>query len=171
MNFYAGIGSRQTPREILELMEQLAYWLCEDECVLRSGHAPGADQAFERGVGQAEGIAEIFLPWETFEAQSQFPSGADVYWEPRPEAFEIAQQFHPAWPRLSQGARKLMARNAHQMLGWNLKSPVRFVLCWTPEGKVTGGTGQSLRMAIAHNIRVFNLGISHIETICRGWVV
>jgi hypothetical protein len=43
-----------------DLMEQLGNKLREDSMILRSGHASGADQAFERGAG---GAAQIFLPW------------------------------------------------------------------------------------------------------------
>jgi hypothetical protein len=50
----------------------------------------------------------------------------------------------------------------HQILGDDLKTPVDFVLCWTPDGAETstsystGGTGQAIRLAIANSIPVFN---------------
>ncbi len=50
---YAGIGSRQTPSEMLSLMESLAGRLAADGWVLRSGASPGADQAFFRGARRA----------------------------------------------------------------------------------------------------------------------
>ena len=53
-----------------------------------------------------------------------------------------------------------MARNAYCMLGPDLKSPVDFVLCWTPNAKVVGGTGQGLRIALDYNIPIFNLADS-----------
>ena len=57
--FYAGIGARATPPPILSLMTRAAFALCKRGYVLRSGHAIGADSAFERGAGSA---AQIFLP-------------------------------------------------------------------------------------------------------------
>ena len=57
--FYAGIGARATPPEILSLMTRAAFALTKRGYVLRSGHAIGADSAFERGAGEA---AEIYLP-------------------------------------------------------------------------------------------------------------
>lgn len=45
------------------------------------------------------------------------------------------------------------------MLGPKLDSPVNFVVCWTSDGKASGGTGQALRIAAdpAYAIPVFNL--------------
>ena len=57
--FYAGIGARATPPEILSLMTRAAFALTKRGYVLRSGHAIGADSAFERGAGRD---AQIFLP-------------------------------------------------------------------------------------------------------------
>ena len=50
--FYAGIGARATPPEILNLMTRAAFALTKRGYVLRSGHAIGADSAFERGAGR-----------------------------------------------------------------------------------------------------------------------
>ena len=49
-NYYTGIGSRETPNEILDRMTRLGSWFSELDWVLRSGGAEGADRAFERGV-------------------------------------------------------------------------------------------------------------------------
>ena len=170
--YYAGIGSRKTPHEILELMEQLAYWLAdEDQLVLRSGHAPGADQAFERGAEQAEGDMQIFLPWTSFECDTPVPATAKVFTEPLPPAYHEAAKHHPVWPKLSRPVRALHARNAHQILGPGLDQPATFVICWTLRGGRSGGTGQALRIAEAHDIPIYDLGISEVEETCRSWVL
>lgn len=57
--FYAGIGARATPPEILSLMIRVAFALTKREYLLRSDHAIGANSAFERGAGPD---AQIFLP-------------------------------------------------------------------------------------------------------------
>ena len=44
-------------------------------------------------------------------------------------------------------------------LGPILDDPVEFIICWTPGGKVTGGTGQAIRIAKDLDIRVFNLAL------------
>ena len=55
-------------------------------------------------------------------------------------------------------------RNACQILGMDGETPVSMVICWTPKGLRTGGTGQALRIAEAFNIPIFDLGIPGNET-------
>lgn len=47
---YAGIGSRGTPLDILRMMQQVAQGQAARGISLRSGHAKGADYAFEQGA-------------------------------------------------------------------------------------------------------------------------
>ncbi len=168
MSAYAGIGSRQTPPQILDLMTALARKLAQTGYTLRSGHAPGADQAFERGAGQD---AEIYLPWASFE-RAVCCSAGYTQPAPSPEALQLAGQHHPAWDRLKPAVRSLHARNCHQILGRDLSDPVAFVVCWTPDGATTspgpstGGTGQALRLANANSIPVFNLArLEHLTRV------
>jgi hypothetical protein len=173
---YAGIGSRATPPAVLDLMTRAASWLSAKGWVLRTGMAAGADQAFYRGAS-THGAFELYLPWPTFEADAHAPScGTEqfVLGEPTPAAHELAARFHPAWPRLTRAVRALHARNAHQVLGADLASPARFVLCWTPDGSLNGrgrrvgGTGQALRIAHHHGIAIFNLARpEHLQRLAR----
>lgn len=170
MKFYAGIGSRQTPREMLNLMTRLARYLATKGYVLRSGGAPGADTAFEMGAGAA---AEIIIPWPGFERRYN----AIVFSNSQAleDAMAIAEKFHPVWSTLTNGAKLLMARNVAQVLGPSLDSPVDFVLCWTPHwncdasGRVvnaSGGTGMAVRLAAANGIPVRNLAVpAHLEKV------
>lgn len=151
---YAGIGSRKTPTEVLDLMKSIATSL-KDHLVLYSGGAPGADKAFEEGAGTNK---KIFVPWNGFSGYKQ------LYTIPE-EAYEMASKAHPAWQYLSNGARALMARNCQQVLGEKLDDPIEFVLCWTPDGcsdeksrtRQTGGTGLAITIASRNGIPVFNL--------------
>lgn len=168
MTAYAGIGSRKTPLGIQELMEYAADALRGRGYTLRSGHAPGADQAFEGG---AYSDAEVYLPWPNFEPDVPIDAGF-ILDRPADAAYRLAAQFHPAWGRLSNGARALHARNCHQVLGYGLKDPAKFVICWTPGGTIDGtgqgegGTAQALRIAHAHGIPVFNLARpEHLERV------
>ena len=68
-----------------------------------------------------------------------------------------AEHFHPAWEKCSRGARGLHTRNIYQILGQDLNTPVKCVVCWTKDGKSSGGTGQALRLAEYLEIPVFNL--------------
>lgn len=159
LKFYAGVGSRQTPIEILEICERVAERLAFQGWVLRSGHAPGADQAFEGGAG---GAAEIFLPWPSFENSEPIEAGT-VFGKPNNAAYELASFVHPGWDRMTGGGRALHARNCHQVLGRDLHDPVRFVLCWTPDGQVKGGTATAIRLAEHYGIPVYNFADRKIE--------
>ena len=148
---YTGIGSRQTPDEILKEMTNLARNLELSGFILRSGGADGADSAFEAGVTE-EDHKEIYLPWKGFNGSKS--SRYDV----SQAALKMAEHYHPAWDRCSQAARKFHARNCYQILGNDLHTPSKFVLCWTPDGKIVGGTGQAIRIALDLEIPVFNMG-------------
>ena len=152
MIYYAGIGSRETPNEILKVFEDIGYFLAQSSFTLRSGHAVVADMAFERGADKAKGKKEIYLPWKGFEG-----STSDLVVN-NPNAFETAEKFHTHWHNLKDGAKKLQARNSHQVLGQDLNTPSKFVICWTKGGKGQGGTGQALRIGEAYGIPIFDAG-------------
>jgi predicted Rossmann fold nucleotide-binding protein DprA/Smf involved in DNA uptake len=53
--YYAGIGSRETPKDICDIMTQLAIKLANNGWVLRSGGAKGADRSrFEKEIFYAK---------------------------------------------------------------------------------------------------------------------
>lgn len=150
---YAGIGSRKTPADILMNMTSGARQLAEAGWLLRSGHAHGADLAFEAGARER---AEIHLPWPSY--NDQYNYGAK-YIVPifTPEIVDIAKAHHPAWDRLSYGGRLMMYRNVTIILGSELQSHAEVVICWTPGARLVGGTAHGIRVAQAHGIPVFNL--------------
>lgn len=156
---YAGVGSRETPEDALDLMNRIGKKFAEHGWRLRSGAAPGADTAFEIGAlcAYVDDASEIFLPWLNFEGHASSHS------RPSSEARALAARFHPNWAACSPAAQALLARNAHQVLGADLRTPSRFVVCWTPDGATsttthkTGGTGQAIRIAAAYNVPVWNL--------------
>jgi len=147
--FYAGIGSRNAPKDILEFMEKIASVLEQCGYTLRSGGAKGSDKAFEKGVRNPEN-KEIFTmrqaqPWSYNTVKKYIP-----YDRPR-DTFDSWQPY----------VRGLLARNMMQVLGRDGKSPVEFVVCWTPQGDYqsseVGGTGYALRCALDYNIPIYNL--------------
>jgi hypothetical protein len=144
-------------------MTRAASQLADSGWTLRTGLAGGADQAFYQGA-TANGMVELYLPWPGFEKAARQPGVRELVFDcPSRSAYEIASRFHPAWGRLSSGARHLHARNSHQVLGSDLQTPVQFVLCWTPDGSLdgngrrVGGTGQALRLAHRYRVPVINL--------------
>lgn len=155
---YAGIGSRNTPQDILDLMSRVAERLSLRGYTLRSGAADGADKAFESGCSKVGGSKEIYLPWQGFNSSKSNLFSIDD------KAYELAATLHPYWHNCSQAAKKLHSRNCYQVLGINLALPSDFVLCWTQDGcesadtrtSKTGGTGQAIALASLNNIPVIN---------------
>lgn len=144
---YAGIGSRETPKEVLDFFEFLGGYFARQGDILRSGGAYGADTAFETGCSLENGIKEIYLPWSGFNGNNSNLIVKDE------KAFEIAKIHHPYWSNLKQVAKKLQARNSHQVLGLDLNTPCDLIICYT---KNKGGTQQALRIAKEYSIKVFN---------------
>lgn len=153
IKYYAGIGSRETPPEIEPLIEESAGFLSRLGFILRSGGAPGADTMFEMNC---TGEMEIYLPWSKFNNNTSSLIIDSMDHEIVYKAREIAKKYHQGWTYLSPAAKKLMTRNTFQVLGYDLKTPISFVVCWTQGGKIAGGTGQALRIAKDMNIPIFN---------------
>lgn len=172
--FYAGIGSRKTPPDVLARFSQLAGELALSGWVLRSGAAGGADSAFEDGVDCAlppdklDSAKSIFLPWPGFNERR----GILASFEQWDAAFKLAETVHPAWASLGRGPRKLHARNCFQILGLDLSTPVTFVACWTSDGaqreiernSKTGGTGTAIVLADRNKIPVINFAREDAES-------
>jgi len=141
LKYYAGIGSRETPSDILSIMTEKARILfIKHALTLRSGGAKGADSAFERGCDSVQGTKEIFRAADATQ-----------------DALDLAKEFHPAWNKCTEYAQKLHGRNMMIVLGADLQTPVDFILCWTPGGQFMGGTAQALRAALFYKIPVYNL--------------
>lgn len=158
MKYYTGVGARDTPNNVLEMMYRIAIILHHQGYILRSGGAKGADTAFENGAG---GQKEIFYARDATQ-----------------EAMNIAALYHPAWNKCSSFAKKLHGRNAFQVLGMSLGHPSEFILCWTPDGCVshldrnwgTGGTGTAISIAWANGIPVENLCRPDVYNKWSTWV-
>lgn len=153
---YAGIGSRSTPIEILKLMAKIGHKLALEGATLRSGAADGADMAFEHGCNQAHGKKEIYAPWFGYQSRT------DTTIVRSAQAEEIAKFYHPNWNACSKGVKKLHIRCVYQILGKDLDKPADFVICWTPNGFISGGTGQAIRIAIGNKVPVYNLGSKRV---------
>ena len=149
MKYYAGIGSRETPYHICEMMTAVAKRLSSLDYICRSGGADGADNAFELGAKHKQ----IFLPWDGFNGRNVDGTSYII----PPYAEEYVFKYHPKPGNLSYAGKKLMSRNTYQILGLDLNTPVEFVLCWTKDGLASGGTGQAIRIAKDKGIPIFNL--------------
>lgn len=154
MKYYAGIGARDTPVDILRLMTKIATYLNGHGYTLRSGGAYGADTAFATGCRDKQ----IFVPWDGY-------NNLKLEYSIPNQAFNLAADLHPSWKYLTHGVIHLMARNCMQILGPELNDPSQFVICWTKDGcnrerdrtPLTGGTGQAIALASRNNIPIYNL--------------
>lgn len=177
MKWYTGVGSRETPQDIQDVMTRLALKLAGEGYCLRSGAAQGADRAFELGWLEwysrqtpwpdGDNVrAEIYVPWDGFEGHDRdglfgatlVPS--DIHIEVERQAAKIAEEVHPAWGNCSQGARKMHTRNVFQVLGRHLNQPSTMLVCWakiTKGGNISGGTATAWNLAQKHGVPCFNL--------------
>lgn len=140
--YYAGIGARETPPDILGKITGTAHRLNGMQFILRSGGARGADSAWQNGAG---GNFQLYKPESATE-----------------DAIRLASKFHPNWKACSDFACRAHGRNMMILFGYGLNDPVDFVACWTPDGKITGGTGQAIRAAEYFGIPVFNFALEEL---------
>lgn len=148
---YAGIGSRKNiPDDVQLLIYNIGIFLANKGIVLRSGGADGSDKIFEAGSDKAGGEKEIYTVED-----ANFKSDL------------IVKDYHPNWKNIKNSyVKKLLSRNAFQILGKDLKTPCNFVICYTEDGVYngkdtsikTGGTGTAIRIASGYDIPIFNLG-------------
>ncbi|MDZ7671500.1 MAG: hypothetical protein U5K53_01450 [Halanaerobiales bacterium] len=176
--YYSGIGSRNTPKDILDIMEKMGFQLGKRNYVLRSGASPGADSAFERGALKSNADCEIYLPWKNFQNKEGKNYINAEMMNNYNKAKEIARNHHYNFEELSDNSQKLIIRDTYQVLGKNLDRPSEFVICWTPDGCITdrdrsiktGGTGQAISIASKLKIPIFNLKLKEHKKRIEEWL-
>lgn len=163
---FAGVGSRNTPPDMLKEMARVANKLEGLGYTLNTGltfgkQAEGADKAFADGFTDKSKV-NLFTP--------------EIHGK-RPREQAVAKEIHETPEKLTEGSLKLQARNTSQVFGDKLDTPVDFVLAWTPlnnNGEVvthadqryyggkdsnnnTGGTGQAIALASLKGMPVINM--------------
>lgn len=162
--WYAGVGSRETPEDIKELMRHLSLALYAKGYALSSGDAEGADRAFYEGAIKSPHYyqlgARIYLAWDGVFGRHHDPKefffDASSF-ETWATANTLAAEIHPAWNHCGRGARAMHSRNVYQVLGHTLTEPISALIYWAkPKGKdeqVSGGTNQALQTSIKFGIK------------------
>lgn len=180
MRYYTAVGSRETPGEFISPMASLSRRLRENGWVFRSGKADGADAIFQMGaqlcmLADFEGkYGEVYKAWPKFNTNDnpfepfKTESGYSLqpWWDIvvtekniLDKAEALASTIHPAWDRLSRGAKALHTRNMFQVLGRDLATPSEFLVCYAPvdkHGVPKGGTRSAYVLAQQNNIPCFN---------------
>jgi len=151
--FFAGIGSKTAPEEILIKMTKYARILEILGYKLRSGHAKGSDKAFEIGILNPKN-KEIFVSKDAQDWAIKMVRDKYLPQDYLPRAYDEFEYWKPF-------VKGLLGRNMMQILGKNGDVPVDFVICWTPpedyQTSKVGGTGYAVRCALALGIPVYNL--------------
>lgn len=184
--YYTMIGSRETPPDVMELMTKFAKKTCLWKYVGRSGGADGADACLEEGFRRFKedsnlacsgDYLEIYLPWKDFNGRQSSQEGYYTLAElpNKVQAESIAESIHPAWERCSQGAKKLHSRNVYQLLGQDLQTPSRFVICYAKPrndgtGGVKGGTATAVQLGIENGVEIINLYNGSDRKRIEDWV-
>lgn len=152
---YAGIGSRETPENILSQMTEIAKELEQKGYTLNTGKTfkgkeEGADAAFSKGAKNKN----LFTPEKHGSRTREQNIAKEIH--PKPDALVKVEN-----GVRKDGALKLMARNSNQIFGDNLDTPVDFVLFWAKETdnplRPEGGTGQAVEMARRKGIPTINM--------------
>lgn len=169
---YAGVGSRETPPEVLEMMFRIGKVLCDMGWDGWSGEAPGADYFFHAGAkasaSYGEGRFSAIIPWQGFKTEGEVrvysKPGNNIYLL---ESFNVSRKAYclgigarGTGAGLKPGGVALHTRNAIQVLGADLASPVRMVVAYAKEdknGRPKGGTATAINLARHLKIPVINM--------------
>lgn len=154
---YAGIGTREITEKEQDLIIGISNKLSK-KFIVYSGNAEGSDIAFQLGSNKQ---CVLFLPWASFNIEKYaLHDSLDWYDMGHSQVgLESIDKYHPN-KNLSRGAKMMMARNYHQVVGWEKYPIVSFVICCADEddeGNILGGTGQACRIAKDLVIPVINI--------------
>lgn len=152
--YYTGIGSRKTPKEIQTQIEKIAQNLAKRKLILRSGGAIGADMAFEKGARKEKDISPVIYRPETFDSSSE------NYQICKEELISILDS-KLRFASLQPFTKRLFLRNINQVLGLPGEPKSKFLICWTPHENYDqidcGGSRIAIRIAKKYQIPVWNL--------------
>lgn len=162
VRYYTLIGSRETPKHVLDQLKEIATKLDSLGWYVRSGGANGADSCCDHVK-----YKEIYLPWNNFNGHKKnWKTGYIVYSDlgRLKECDDYCKVHHQYWDNIKrESVKHLHRRNVHQILGVNLNIPSEIVVCYAKpddkrgKGMVQGGTGTAVSLAKSEGIEVCNL--------------
>jgi len=103
---------------------------------------------------------EFYIPWKNFnEIESKHYFNHDIH-------KKIAQENFPAWDKIPDVIKSMLARNVRMILGDKLNSSMFFLLTWSEDGALTSSecgpkTGKSsflIKVASRYKLPLFNIG-------------
>ena len=179
MKILTGVGSRETPREILEVMRRVCKKMVLQGYTLRSGGEDGADAYCAYGWGDAWSEdpevhdAEIYIPWNGFNSLKAGGENVVLVQDTGiiQSAHKILKEVHPAFDKLTRGPLALHTRNCFQVLGADLNTKSSIVLAYAKtdsKGNPMGGTATAINLAKREGIAVRNLYLeSDLEKVIK----
>lgn len=149
---YAGIGSKSVDSGTFQVFKEMAEEAASAGYILRTGSALGVDTAFLIGCREMLGHEEVFKRKDCTH-----------------EALEYAQKLlgEECWEVCDEFTRNVHGRNCMIILGKDLQTPVKFVLCWTPNAELTEGTRTAVLTAQAEKIPVYNFADLEVARLQR----
>lgn len=152
----ACIGSRDISHKLRSNLIEIGEYIASCGWTVVSGNAIGSDAAYAEGANKIdESKVELYLPWQTYNTSFIKPGNIlklfDSAWK------EVAIKHHPIYASLSQGAQKMMDRNAGIIINSDV---VLAVLNHSKTGG--GGTGHGWR--IAESLSKPRLDVSKIKS-------
>lgn len=156
----ACIGSRDISPETKENLVKIGKFIAFKGWTVVTGNALGSDAAFAEGANQVDPTKVwLHLPWWSYNKELIHPK--NVIRPSDPSWSELARKHHPVYDSLTQGAKKMMDRNAGIILD---SSVVIAVLNHKKSG--FGGTGHGWRVAGELNLPRLDLSkINNIEEV------
>lgn len=181
---YTGIGSRETPMDVLLLMVRLGRTLTDHGRQLWSGDAIGADYAFYVGARLSPRFAEIgariFIPDDGYQNRYHNPElgfyNAKRFTDTYEAAQQIAYEARGGFWGLGDKGMALMTRNPFQILSETLQRRTGALYYWgIPQGKtekVKGGTNCALQVAIRYGVKTRNnLFYQEVRERANAWLL
>lgn len=155
----ACFGSRETPDYVLEMMFRIGSYITENGAICSSGHAYGADHAFELGACASDPTHMVVnLPWPSYNSDLPIAEGAEVNVlssrDDEGELIALASQFHDSWDKV-QGRRGLERLHARNIL---IAQNAALGICYLNHSRVGyGGSGQCYRYLRSKGVPVIDL--------------
>lgn len=156
---------REFPSEIKEKIYHIVSKLLNNKYVVRIN---GDDKEFhERIKNLADESLEVYTPWKEFnniETKHYFNSETSK---------NIAIKHFPAWEKLPNPVKSMLARNVRMLFGDKNNSLSLCLITWSKDGAskpldITKETGKSsfiIRVASSYSLPVLNLGKTGIDVI------
>lgn len=144
--YYTGIGSRETPKDILAVMTKLATVLEHKGYILRTGDAKGADAAFRAGCSNMQ----VYT----------IKSLSEISEEMHDICYNDLATLHPNMNAVMRKpwAKEYLMRDSLQIRGYHPNDTLsHFVVCWTKDAGLNGGTAQAMRLANKLGVEIYNL--------------